>query len=397
MPKVTGAGTIVQLEKDKPRGKCRKWQLRVSTGRDLRTGRYRTRTKRVTGTYTDAKRALRDFIAGIESDKEHISSDCTLESYCEHFLAHRAATKAVAETTQDRNRYRLHAACRHLGKMRLGDIQPSMLDDMYAAMMGGDTLSGKPSSGTYVGEIHTTLNLLFRMAMKERLVASNPCDDAAPPPKDTGPRRAMDEAAVRRFVAALDPADPHQCAFLLAVTMGLRRGEICGLSWGDVDLEGGRVIVAHSYNEKGHLKEPKTRAGLRFLPLSDFNRQMLSEAKTAQKEEFARRNAYRKRCGKPALEQTPATPVVVTEYGTRPHPATIDSWWRDDREDLGAGGYHLHEMRHTYLTLLASKGVSPKVMQELAGHATVAVTLQIYTHVNLEQKQKAVDALAEMF
>ena len=70
MAKVTGEGTIVQLEKDKPKSKCRKWQLRVPVGLDPRTGKYKTRTRRVSDmNYTQAKKALRDFIEEIEDDK----------------------------------------------------------------------------------------------------------------------------------------------------------------------------------------------------------------------------------------------------------------------------------------------------------------------------------------
>lgn len=87
MAKVIGEGTIVQLEKDKPKSKCRKWQLRVPVGLDPRTGKYKTRTRRVNDmTYTQAKKALRDFIEEIEDDRvwkrtgttfEECAADCT--------------------------------------------------------------------------------------------------------------------------------------------------------------------------------------------------------------------------------------------------------------------------------------------------------------------------------
>lgn len=66
--KVNGMGWICEVEKDMPRDKCRKWQLRVSTGKDPKTGKYRTETRRFTGTYTQAKSALREFIAELEEE-----------------------------------------------------------------------------------------------------------------------------------------------------------------------------------------------------------------------------------------------------------------------------------------------------------------------------------------
>ena len=80
MAKVTGEGSIIQMEKDKPKSKCRKWQLRVPVGLDPRTGKYKTRTRRVNGmTYTKAKKALRDFIEGnfkVEGDlRREVAAD----------------------------------------------------------------------------------------------------------------------------------------------------------------------------------------------------------------------------------------------------------------------------------------------------------------------------------
>lgn len=102
MAKVTGEGTIVQLEKDKPMSKCRKWQLRVPVGMDPRTGKYRTRTRRFGGTWTEAKSALREFIEEIEGDHVRGRTDYTFEAYCQRYLESRALKREVAETTQRR-------------------------------------------------------------------------------------------------------------------------------------------------------------------------------------------------------------------------------------------------------------------------------------------------------
>ncbi len=89
----------------------------------------------------------------------------------------------------------------------------------------------------------------------------------------------------------------------------------------------------------------------------------------------------------------PASPVIVTEAGTRVAPDMMEKWWRRDRNALGAGNYCLHELRHSYLTQLARAGVHPKVMQELAGHANSAITMDIYTHTDMGAKFEAAEAL----
>lgn len=75
----------------------------------------------------------------------------------------------------------------------------------------------------------------------------------------------------------------------------------------------------------------------------------------------------------------------------------MSRWWTLARDGYGLSGFTLYELRHTYLTLLAESGVHPKVMQELAGHSSSQITMDIYTHVNLEAKREAVDMVGKIF
>lgn len=96
-------------------------------------------------------------------------------------------------------------------------------------------------------------------------------------------------------------------------------------------------------------------------------------------------------------EQTEDTPVVLDFYAQRVHPDTFGKWWERDRKLLGLDGWCLHELRHSYLSMLAQQGVHPKVMQELAGHASATITMDIYTHVNMDQKREAADVMEDAF
>ena len=82
MAKVTGEGSIIQMEKDKPKSKCRKWQLRVPIGLNPRTGKYQQKTRVVEGTFTKAKADLREFIKEIEHDEVQGRTSYTFEEYC---------------------------------------------------------------------------------------------------------------------------------------------------------------------------------------------------------------------------------------------------------------------------------------------------------------------------
>lgn len=396
MAETKGNGSIIQLEKDKPKSRCRKWQLRVCIGKDPRTGKYKARTRRFEGTYTQAKAALREFIDEVEGDRVQGKTTYTFEEYAERYLKRRELNKEIAATTLERQRQLFKAANMHIGKANLAAITPTMLDDMYIAMLGGDTLSGKPSGGSYVNGIHDNITLVFQQAVKEEILVTNPCDKANPPKMDTKAKRALSPTQAHKFIEALDPEPDRECAYLLAITMGLRRGEICGLSWGDIDFDRRVADIRHSYDYMGNLKATKTKAGTRVLPLSDKTIQVLKAHKEAQFKRYARTNQWRKP-EEGYIEQTDDSPVISDNSGTRVLPTSLSRWWTEDRAKYGLDGWCLHEFRHTYLTLLAINGVHPKVMQELAGHYSSQISMDIYTHVNMDSKREAVAAVASVF
>jgi integrase len=397
----SSGGSIIQREKDKPKSKCKKWELRVPTGLDPRTGTYKARSRRFNGSYTEAKRALRAFQDEVEGNRVQGRTRYTFQQYCERYLGLREAKREVAPTTQKRQRWQFKAACRHIGNVKLEQVTPTMLSDMYIAMMRGDTMSGRPSSGSYVNQIHDNIALVFEAAKAEGLIVENPCDKAVPPKMDTRSKKAVPPDKARAFIEGLDACNPHELAWLIAATMGLRRGEICGLSWGDVDFDRKIVSICHSYDELGNLKGTKTKAGTRLLPLPDITARGLLAAKGLQAAYFERINESRRKKGKTGpewhLEQTDETPVITTKYSERIKPSSLSRWWSTERDAYGLQGFSLHELRHTYLTLLAEKGVHPKVMQELAGHYSSQITMDIYTHVNMDAKREAVAAVSKLF
>lgn len=396
MAKVEGGGSIIQRDKTKPKGKCRKWELRVPVGLDPRTGKYKPKSRRFNGTYTEAKKALREFVKEVENDEVRCRTSYTFEQYCKRFIERRALGKEISESTKRRQECQFKAACRHIGNANLSSITPTMLDDMYIAMLRGDTLSGRPSRGSYVNQIHDNITLVFAQAIKEGILVKNPCSGANPPKMDTKEKRALRPDQAHVLIAMLDEKLDRECAYLLAITMGLRRGEICGLSWRDVDFDRGIVDISHACDTLGNLKGTKTKAGTRLLPLPESVACALKEHKEAQKERYDRTNRWRKP-GEGRIEQTGESPVISDKYGTRLLPSTLGRWWTRDRAKYGLEGWCLHELRHTYLTMLALSGVHPKVMQELAGHYSSQITMDIYTHVNMDAKRDAIAAVSKIF
>ena len=386
--KVNGEGTIVQLEKDKPRGKCRKWQLRVSTGRDPKTGKYKTKTRRVCGTYTQAQAGLRAFIAEIEGGEVAVKrTGTTLDAAAADFLARHEAAADLAPGSLAAYRNILKAVCAHLGRAEVSAIAARDVEGMYAAMRAGGTLSGRPAHGAYLNRMHVLLEIVFTGLADEGVIAANPIARMPAPKVDTRERRALPPERMRELVGELDCEDEQECGYFLAATLGLRCGEVCGLSWEDVDFDAGVVSVRRSFDRFGNLKEPKTRAGRRNLPLPPLVAEGLLAHKRAQAGRLSELD--------PPLALTGASPVIARKRGTRMGSSDLTLRWRADRASFGLDDWCLHELRHSYLSMLAAEGVHPKVMQQLAGHSNSKTTMDIYTHVNMDQKRGAADLVQQ--
>lgn len=392
MPKVKGSGSIVQLDKDKPRSKCRRWQLRVSAGRDLSTGKYRTFLRSFAGTFTQAQQALRDFISEIESGEAKRPSGATVEQYAASWIAFRRADDGISDGTVDKNEAHLKCVVMHLGKARLHELAPKVVERAYSKLMDGESPSGRSLSGSYVLGVHSTLRSMLDDAVSDGLLSGNPCDGARLPKPSTPEKRRLPLDRMKGLSAALDAGSAPAAAVLLCVQTGLRRGEACALSWGDVDLDGRVLYVRHNYDEHRNLKAPKTAKGERKLPLSDGAVDTLKTRRAAQEKAFADiRRSFSFDSGTRTLPSiTPETPVVSNDLGERILPHSITRWWERNRSDYGLDDWTLHEMRHSYLSELARRKVDPKVLQELAGHAKYSTTMDIYVHVEMEDKRDAV-------
>ena len=410
--KTNGKGSIYQLDKGKdgkkPKSKCRKWRLVVSLGKDPRTGKYRQKAKNFNGTYTDAQRELRAFVAQIEGGNLVKRSGWTFNAYAKHYVDTRVAAGEIQERTANSLRSTLKALGYRIGEMALQKITPEVIEAAYIDLRAGESLSGKPLSGRTLYNINLSAYLMFQDAKEKGIVGENPLDKVPQPKKDTKEKESLSAAAYSSLLSALDPSNRFQCAVLLCATLGLRRSESLGLSWGDVDFADNSVNVHASTDDHAELKDPKTEAGFRLLPMPE----QLAKALMRRKEAIMP-SLIKYEPGKVVLvispdgacpagcveidgkfyDVDPKVAVCCDDDGNRPRPDALTRWWGRNRKKYGLEGWTLHGLRHSFLSLAAAQGVHPSVMMKLAGHKNPNITMKIYTHVNMESKREAMDAM----
>jgi integrase len=289
---------------------------------------------------------------------------------------------------------------RHLGAVHLGDIDATTVRNLYIAFaregLGQQT----------VAKIAVVLKQILRQAVNDDIILRNPCERVeAPRISKPAKGTALDKGGVVRLVAALKDAESkayplaqvgqqrltmdmaHVAAARLALTAGLRRGEVLGLSWGDVDFSNASIRIGNSLCKiSGELKQPKTATSIRTVSLDN---QMLADLKRWKSRQAKYLFSLK-------IKQDAQTPVISDENGGRMDGNNLARWWRRFTECYGFEGLRFHDLRHTHATLLVSSGLNIKAVSSRLGHANVGITLDLYAHAQREDDQKAAAIIGEI-
>lgn len=266
-----------------------------------------------------------------------------------------------------------------LGGVPLQGLTPPMLNRLYAELLAGGRRDGKPLSARSVRLVHATIRKALQDGVRWGRLARNVADLADPPSakiERQSRREAMRTWSASELRAFLAHVAEDRLAGLwhLAATTGLRRAELAGLRWQDVDLEAGRLAVSRGLVAVAYaVSESGTKSGkVRTVDLDPDTVAALRAHRRAQAaEQLALGPAYRE-CGL----------VFCREDGESLHPDRITAMFRRHVAAAGLPTIRLHDLRHTHASLLMAAGVHPKVIQERLGHHSSAFTMDTYAHVS---------------
>jgi integrase len=184
-------------------------------------------------------------------------------------------------------------------------------------------------------------------------------------------------------------ADRLFAAWMLFATTGMRRGEVAGLRWSDVDLRAGQVKVAKprvAVRYQVHVSEPKTLKGSAGWPWTRRRRRHCASTAPA-----------RPRSGSWSGRGGVDSGLVFTWPDGRPlHPERFTRWFQQHAHDAGLPKIRLHDVRHSYATAALAAGVAAKVVSERLGHANIAITMDTYSHVLPGMDERAASAVARL-
>ncbi len=266
-----------------------------------------------------------------------------------------------------------------IGSTRLQLVDGAMLNRLYGELLatgrtGNRRNAGPGLSGKTVRNLHGVLTRAFRDGVRWGHVQHNPCD-AADPPKGSSPEMKVWSSDQLRTFSQSVSTHRWSAVWSLMATTGMRRGEVLGLRWTDVDLEARTVRVQSTrirYRSTIATSTPKTARGNRTIAVGPAIVAALRAWKRQQTSE-------RLLIGEAWSD---VDGLVVTNIdGSAPNPEAFSNLFADLARRAGLPVIRLHDLRHSYATAALAAGVPVKVVSQRVGHADVGVTLKGYAHV----------------
>lgn len=244
-------------------------------------------------------------------------------------------------------------------------------------------------------KVKRTLRAILSTAKKQRIINDNyaSADFISFPKRPAKEIDYMNDEDAKKFYAAADAYSDirYKTAALILLLTGVRRGELVGLEWSDIDFKGSTITIARSVTTVGGFgvveKEPKTESSKRDISISE-------KLLTALREYKAWYDQYRKDVGD---RWTGTDLIFIGEDGKRIYPGTIDNWVDKICDAAGLPHRTVHSLRHTNITMQIAAGVPLVTVSGRAGHARTSTTTDIYSHLLKSSDKTAAETLEQLF
>lgn len=340
-------------------------------------------------TRADVSEKLTKAMADRDSGLVFDAGKQTVSEFLDRWLVDSVRDNVKARTLSNyRLQVRAHIAPT-IGRVKLKNLSPAHVQGLYRSKLDAGL---SPSSVRY---IHAVLHRALKQAVRWGLIQRN-VTEAVDIPK-----------LIREEVAALSPeqartfletarGDRFEALYQLAIRTGLRRGELLGLRWADVDLEAGTLRIVRQLQRLRDQTDAQGKTVTRIAftaPKSGKGRQIRLTAPAVESLRAHRTRQAEEKLRAGSLYEDQSL-MFATEVGTPLEPSNIDR--RSFKPLLRRAGLpeiRFHDLRHTCATLLLSGNTPPKVVQEVLGHADIALTLNTYSHVMPDMQERAGEAM----
>ena len=341
--------------------------------------------KRITK-YAKTQHECRDWVKQTLDKIEHgltfEGAQLSLERYMQSWLSGKELSRR-SSTVRNYRRYTDLYILPALGKLRLQAIVPAHIRQLYLRLQ----VEGKGARTIQL--VHVTLRCAFAQAVKEGLIGYNPLEAVERPKVETKQFQIFTEEQARKFMMTAK-GHPYEALFYLALTTGMRKGEILGLKWSDVDWEKSMLRVERqlqpvSFNG-GALAPTKTKSGRRQIKLGKGLLAMLELHRQRQETQKLLAGDRWKENGM----------IFTTSIGTYIDQTKVSREFKRILREADLPDIRFHDLRHTSLSFLLDRGTPVNTVQNRAGHSKASITTDIYGHSMAHSQDEAAEDIEEI-
>ena len=262
---------------------------------------------------------------------------------------------------------------KQLASLTTADIQKFYNKIQKEGRVHPHPIHGHVLSDSMVRKIHMMLHEAMEVAVRERYIVRNPTDNTTIPKKTTTEKQVLDDSQLNRFLEAIQGEPYWHDFFYVEVMTGLRRGEICGIKWSDIDFNEGTLCIKRSVSTKEgggvSIGETKTDAGVRTIIMPPSVATLLWKKRSDAINEWVFPHYT-----------NPSDPL---------HPSSAYKKLKTLLKRLELPLLRFHDLRHTFATQATDGGVDPKTLAGILGHTDASFTLDTYTHVTSDMQRGA--------
>ena len=352
---------------------------------DPMTGQRKRRWHSFKGTKREAQIRCAQLIAQLESGAAVDPSKVRVTEFLDRFDRDWAVTH-VSPRSRERYQFALNHARRHLGNKQLQKVRPADLATFYA------TLARTGLAPRTIKLVHVVLHRALGEAKIWGIIRDNPAELAKPAPASIQEVIMLQPDQAAALLERLHGKQPLYLLVLLALATGMRRNEMLGLRWRDVDLDAGRLTIEQSLEETAaygiRVKGPKTKHGRRTISLP-------VHLVTELRQHWREQQEQRLRIG---LGKAPeGSPVFAGPDGGYLSPEALSKAWPGVVAAIGMPGVTLHSLRHTHASMLIAAGVDILTVSRRLGHASPTITLNTYGHLIRGTDERAAQIMEAAF
>lgn len=382
-----GAGTIRKKTVTRSGQEYVYWEARLTTGYDADTGRQKQRS--VTGkTQKEVREKLQALAVEVNNGTYRDPCKLTVGEWLDiwsasYLTACKPRTRQIYESD-----IRVHIRPA-LGAVKLDALMPHTVQMFYNTLAAG--AAGKPAlSPKTIKNIHGVLHQALKQAVLNGYLRTNPADACTLPRGQKAEIKPLDEDDVAAFIRVIQ-GHPFEDLFLTTLFLGLREGEVLGLTWDCVDLESGVITV----NKQLQLHQEKGLTAYELVPTKNSRSRTLVASPTVIAH-------LRHRKAEQAQQQLQAgcawesSDLVFTDaLGRHLTKPTVYRHYKKLVAAIGRPDARYHDLRHSYAVAAISSGIDIKTVQGNLGHATAAFTLDVYGHVTDRMKRESADKMED--